>query len=124
MENFFTHDTNFEPVYENIINDPLINNIYFETTKGEHKEIENYEKNTIEELLDTFEAESEKTISLKTDIMKKISHIFNNNKYKTFYTVNDYVNKYFYDLVLMDEKNLIKTFKKNIVENGESNFSY
>jgi len=124
MENFFTQDTDFEPVYKNIINDPLINNVYFESTKEDHKETESYEKNTIEELLDTFEAESEKTISLKTDIMKKISHIFNNNKYKTFYTVNDYVNKYFYDLVLMDEKNLIKTFKKNIVENGESNFNY
>ena len=104
MDNFFLSHLDLEPLYESITNNPDLDNLYF-TNPEKTEVITEKEESTVEKLLDSFEAESEKTISLKLKLMKMLKNSKKSmNKYDILYAADDYINKYFYKLKLMSEK--------------------
>ena len=105
MDNFFLSNLELEDLYNNIFEKPEIINMYFEKEERiENNEISNFTEANLEELLVSFESESENTISLKIGIMKKIRYNKESNKYFIFYLVNSYINKYFYNMVTYQDK--------------------
>ena len=109
MDNFFLRDLDLTELNKSIKNNQQINDMYFEKeNKNEILIIE--EKDSIigeyklEELLDSFENESELAQHIKLTIMKKIKREdIETEKYKLFNSANNFFNKYFYQLKLFND---------------------
>ncbi len=109
MDNFFLRDLDLTELNKSIKNNKEINDMYFEKeNKNEIVIIE--EKDSIvgeyklEELLDSFENESELAQHIKLTIMKKIKREgIETEKYKIFNSANNFFNKYFYQLKLFND---------------------
>jgi len=115
MENFLTPAVDYQSIYENIINDNDISSLYFVSKENKETSEDEIKEKNIEELLITFEEESEKTISIKIDIMKDIRSLYKDlNKYEVLYLASDYINKYFYNLTLIESKQKICSYIKKI----------
>ena len=94
MDNFFLSDLKFKDLSDDIFATTNITEMYFQK-EGEAKEA------TIEELLNSFESESENTISIKIGIMKNLKNT-ELSKYEIFFSANNYINKYFYDMKILE----------------------
>lgn len=106
MDNFFLSRLDLEPLYESISNNPDLDALYFANPEKSEIITEKTEAN-IETLLASFEAESEKTVSLKLKLMKILkNNQMSMNKYHILYAADDFINKYFYKLKLMSEKEI------------------
>lgn len=109
MDNFFLRDLDLTELNKSIKNNKEINDMYFEKeNKNEIVIIE--EKDSVvreyklEELLDSFENESELAQHIKLTIMKKIKREgIETEKYKIFNYANNFFNKYFYQLKLFND---------------------
>ena len=109
MDNFFLRDLDLTELNKSIKNNKEINDMYFEKeNKNEVVIIE--EKDSVvreyklEELLDSFENESELAQHIKLTIMKKIKREgIKTEKYKIFNSANNFFNKYFYQLKLFND---------------------
>ena len=99
MDNFFLSELSFDDLYQNIFDRSDIVDMYFkEDIKIEDLNIEKEESN-LEELLTSFESESEDTLAIKIGILREIKK--NNiqyDKYTVFYIASSYINKYFYNM--------------------------
>lgn len=94
----------FPKLKEDIFDDNNILEMYFQ----DNITIVNNEEKKLEELLSSFESESEELISLKIGIMKKIKKEHKEkNKYEIFNLANSYINKYFYNLITYQDKDLM-----------------
>ena len=106
MDNFFLSNLGLEDIYSSIIDMPEIVDMYFQSDEGISNSEEKNEPANLEELLASFEAESENTVSIKIGIIKNINNS-NLNKYEIFYLANSYINKYFYDIVTYQDKDFL-----------------
>ena len=109
MDNFFLRDLDLTELNKSIKNNQEINDMYFEKENNneiviiEEKEIVTGEYN-LEELLDSFENESELAQHIKLTIMKKIKREgIETEKWKIFNSANNFFNKYFYQLKLFND---------------------
>jgi len=108
MDNFFLSRLDLEDLYETVFNKDEIINMYFAEEKNNNiLDEKDSEEAKLEELLASFEEESEDTISLKIGMMKKIKNNNKLNNYSIFYLVNSYVNKNFYNIVTYQDKEIL-----------------
>lgn len=106
MDNFFLSNLGLEELYTSIFDRPEIVDMYFQPEEDISISEEKNEEATLQYLLASFEAESEETISLKIGIMKNMNNL-TLTKYEIFYLVNSYINKYFYDMITYQDKELL-----------------
>ena len=106
MDNFFLSKLGLEELYTNIFDTPEIIDMYFQPDEAVSISGEQSKEATLQELLASFEAESEETISIKIGMMKNRNDL-TLGKYEIFYLVNSYVNKYFYDMETYQDKDLL-----------------
>lgn len=110
MDNFFLRDLDLTELNKSIKNNQEINDMYFEK-ESKNKIVMEEKKEVIvgeyklEELLNSFENESELAQHIKLTIMKKIKREgIETEKYKIFNYANNFFNKYFYQIKLFDSK--------------------
>lgn len=102
MENFFATKLALKEVHDSIFDTPEIIEMYFQTP--EDNPIAN--ETTLQNLLASFESESEETISIKIGMIKNMNKS-GLDKYEIFYLVNSYINKYFYNIVTYQDEDLL-----------------
>ena len=106
MDNFFLSNLGFEELYASIFDTPEIVDMYFQPEEDISISEEKNEEAKLQDLLASFEAESEETVSLKIGMMKSMNNS-SLSKYEIFYLVNSYINKYFYDIITYQDKDLM-----------------
>tara|TARA_R110001632_G_scaffold20062_2_gene60459 strand:+ start:1147 stop:1485 length:339 start_codon:yes stop_codon:yes gene_type:complete len=108
MDNFFLSRLDLEDLYDTVFNKKEIIDMYFSEEKDNNIIEENYsEEANLEDLLASFEGESDETISLKIGMMKKIKKDNKLDNYSIFYLVNSYVNKNFYNMTTYQDKEIM-----------------
>ena len=108
MDNFFLSHLDLEDLYDTVFNKDEIMDMYFSDEKDNIIfDEKDSEEAKLEELLASFEEESEDTISLKIGTMKKIKKNNKLNNYSIFYLVNSYVNRNFYNIVTYQDKEIL-----------------
>jgi hypothetical protein len=107
MDNFFLSKLDLEDLYTGIFDNPEIIDMYFQNDEENYMDEENTELN-LEELLASFESESEETISIKIGLIKEIKNKNTQiDKYGLLYLVDSYINKYFYNMITYQDKEFL-----------------
>ena len=103
MVNYYNRKLHLQEINKDLQERYYLEDVYF----NEVKEVTMEEK-SIEELLESFTEESEYTKKIKLDIMKKIKKDMNLDKYEIFNLASSYINKYKYNLKLLNDENIFE----------------
>lgn len=109
MDNFFLSNLGLDELYQAVFEKPEIVDMYF-APESEETEIKNTNSEGFnsDSFIESFENESELANSIRIGIMKEIAEKLELKGPNIAYLANSYYNKYFYNLVTYQDKEIFE----------------